>query len=276
MDEMAGQGVKGLGGSGADSYRPEPGRVLHGSQERIFEVLPESVRANLRQPRSENALLWNVLYPISQEPIQLKSLFELRPLWGTPTIEVSKEERAEAYFWGYNIGGERLPHLEEILAVVDGEGPKTEVDLFLLSRTNIIVIEVKHTSGLGRCSRYAHTRCPEIHADLAGIAEPCRYWEEGPALFSSQLRLGSRPTPGSSSPPCNRHYQLARTLMVGKTLAERLNRQLHLWLVLPLNQWRGQQSTWLDFVDRARSDDLWRRMRVLSWESVRSLAARGS
>jgi hypothetical protein len=157
---------------------------------------------------------------------------------------------------------------------VDGEGPKTEVDFFLLSQTNIIVIEVKHTSSLGRCSRYAHTRCPEIHANVAGVEGSCRYWEEGQALFSSQLRFGSKPTLASSSPPCNRHYQLARTLMVGKTLADRLNRRLHLWLVLPSKQWQGHQTTWLDFVQRVRSDEFWRRMRVLSWESVKSLGTR--
>jgi hypothetical protein len=263
-----------MGSVDSESYRPTPGRVFHGSHERIFEVLPEGVRANLRRPRSENALLWNVLYPVSQNPIPLKSLFELRPLWGTPTLEVSNEERAEAFFWGYNIAGERLPNLDEVLALLDGAGPKTEVDLFLLSQTHLIVAEVKHTSGLGRCSRYAHNRCTEIHDDAAEVEGACRYWEDGPAFFSSDLHFGSKPTFGSASPPCNRHYQLARTLKVGAALAARSNRRLHLWLILPSRRWRDIQPTWLDFVDRVRSDDLWRRMRVLSWEHVKELAVR--
>jgi hypothetical protein len=265
--------MKGMVGSNSDSHRPAPGRVLHGSHERIFDVLPEGVRANLRHPRSENALLWNVLYPIAQSPINLKSLFELRPLWGTPKIDVSAEERAVAYFWGYSVEGERLPHLDEVLTAVDGAGPKTEVDLFLLSQTHLIVVEVKHNSGLGRCSRYAHARCPEIHHDLAQIEGACRYWEGGPALFSSELRFGAKPTPGSTSPPCNRHYQLARTLMVGRALAARLKRRLHLWMVLPSKRWGEIQPTWLHFVDRVRSDDLWRNMRVLSWEGVKKTAS---
>jgi hypothetical protein len=262
-----------MGDSGAESYRPEPVRILHGSHEQIFDVLPEGVRANLRQPLSENALLWNVLYPIVQAPVKLKSLFELRPIWGTPALNLQYEERAVAFFWGYSVEGERLPELDEALSVVDGAGPKTEIDLFLLSQSHLIVIEVKHTSGLGRCSRYAHTRCPEIHRAGIEHEESCRYWEDGPAMFSSEIDFGVKPTLGSSSPPCNRHYQMARTLVVGKELAERLNRCLHLWLVLPSKRWMQVEPTWLDFVERVRSDDLWRRMRVLSWESVKGLAS---
>lgn len=253
------------------SYRPDPERLLHGSHEKIFSVLPETVRANFRHEHSENALLWNLLYPLAQRPLPLKPLFDLRPLWGTPTLDISVHEKATAYFWGYSVEGERLRCLEDVLAELDGEGPKTEVDLFLLSQRELVVVEAKHMSGLGRCSRYANGRCPEIHQGSLVENDACRYWEEGPGLFAKELAFGGKPTPDSPSPPCNRHYQLARSLLVGRSLAEQLEKRLHLWLLLPRSRWKTLEGTWIDFAEKVRSEELWRCLRTLAWESVEAL-----
>ena len=82
------------------------------------------------------------------------------------------------------------------------------------------------------------------------------------------LEMGDRPTPGSVSPPCNQHYQLARTLLVGSALARELNLELHMWLVTTRRGWRSFERSWLDFVGRIRDDNLWRRLRVLTWEDL--------
>ena len=58
-------------------------RIWFGSEERIFNVLPNNVVANFRTPRSENALLWNTIYRIAQPTINLKSMLDLKPIWGT-------------------------------------------------------------------------------------------------------------------------------------------------------------------------------------------------
>jgi hypothetical protein len=72
-------------------------------------------------------------------------------------------------------------------------------------------------------------------------------------------------------PPCYRHYQLARTLVVGTQLANRLSRTLWLWVIVPENRWRALQPAWLDFSDKILDGDLWRRMRAVSWESLQRL-----
>ncbi len=104
-------------------------------------------------------------------------------------------------------------------------------------------------------------------------ANPCRYWEANPSRFSRWLEFGPRPGSESAAPPCDRHYQLARTLLVGQQLAAQLDRTLHIWLLIPQHRWSQLQPRWLDFVERIRSPELWRRMRVLSWEAIESLNA---
>jgi hypothetical protein len=179
-----------------------------------------------------------------------------------------REEALSPYYWGYEVGGERLPGLDAVLEAVDGSGQQTEVDLFLLGEHDLVLVEAKRNGGLGRCGRYLSVRCPEIHLpSTAG----CRYWETPAALFSDLLALGSRPTPDSGSPPCNSHYQLARTLKVGERLAARLNRQLHLWLWVPAARWAALERDWLDFADRVTEAQLWKHLRVLDWEAIRRL-----
>ena len=254
--------------------RPLSRKILHGLEEPIFDSLPQGVIANFDRPRSENALLWNIFYPRSSPHLKWRRLAALRPEWGT-TLDLAREidEDLTPYFWGYHISGEKLEVLDQVLAEVDGPGPKTEIDLLLRGRSKLIVVEAKNTSALGRCSRYQAQRCPEIQLNEGGEYDPCRYWESGAGQMNAELDFGSRPAPGDSSPACNRHYQLARTLLVGRTLARALHLDLHIWLLLPRRSWRGFEKTWLDFARRVRDETLWRRMRVLAWEELETYSA---
>jgi hypothetical protein len=253
------------------SKRRLPKSVLGGEAEGVFAALPHTVLANLSRGNSENALVWNLIYPLAQTHIALASLQGLAPLWGT-AVESGDDDSLEPFYWGFNLQGERLPGLREALKKVDGAGNPTEVDLFLLGRRVLVLVEAKHLSSFGHCHRYAAGRCPEIHVDTVPNASACRYWLDGPSAFSSQLEFGTRPTPESPPPPCDRHYQLGRTLLVGKRLAEGLGRELHIWLILPRERWRAREREWVDFADRVADASLWRRLRVLAWEDVAGLS----
>ncbi len=246
-----------------------PKRILEGIEEPIFDALPQRVLDNLRRPASENALVWNLLYPLAKPRISLSSLLALRPLWGT-SLEAD-DDSLEPYFWGYGIPGHVLQDLEEALQRVNGPGPRTEVDVLLVGETNLVLVEAKNRSGLGRCSRYQAGRCPEMHqADAAGI-DPCRYWDSPEALFSEMLDFGPRPAPDGPTPACSQHYQLARTLLVGRALSEKRDAKLHMWMIVPRRRGGSLQRAWVDFCDRLLDDELWRRMRVLAWEDVQGL-----
>jgi hypothetical protein len=245
-------------------------KILFGEDEPIFSELPSNVLANLRHRGSENAVLWNLMYPLAKPRISLKSLLTLQPLWGTVNLEVV-EDLLEPYFWGYSISGARLAGLDDMLGRIDGKGPRTEVDLFLLGENNLILVEAKHLGSLGRCSRYAKERCPEIHKEGGLNVEPCRYWEPGDQAFDRLLDFGGKPFPGDPSPPCNQHYQLARTLLIGDVLAKEHQLDLSLWMLVAKNRWRSTERTWLDFTDRVGEDELWRRMRVIAWEELQGM-----
>ncbi len=236
-------------------------------------MLPETVLANLHSPQSENALVWNLIYPLAEPTISFKQLMRIRPLWGV-VMQPDLDDALRPYFWGFDVQGERLPGLDDVLTVVNGQGPQTEVDLFLVGKTTLIVVEAKHLSALGRCSRYSSGRCPEIHFDTSGLEAECRYWSLADATFSVELDFGERPEPEGDSPPCDRHYQLARTLLVGRRLSQVLGKELHLWMMIPRTHWRSLERTWLDFTERIRDDGLWRRMRVLAWEDVDRLGGK--
>ncbi|OGO19483.1 MAG: hypothetical protein A2Z14_12230 [Chloroflexi bacterium RBG_16_48_8] len=248
-------------------YSELKSKILFGDHEPIFSKLPSNVSANLRYRGSENALLWNMIYPMAQPTLPMKSLLAVSPQWGTVKLDL-EDDRLEPYFWGYSISGERLPGLDRILERIDGTGPKTEVDLFLFGKANLIVVEAKHLSQLGRCSRYSKKRCPEIHGETIPERLPCRYWESGEHEFRRLLDFGDRPRQGNPSPPCNQHYQLARTTLVGDTLAKEYQLDFSLWLLIAKTKWRSIERTWLDFTGRIRQDDLWRRMRVIAWEDI--------
>lgn len=237
--------------------------MIAGSQEPVFESLPQRIIDDLTKPSSESSLLWNVVYPRAQPTLSLAEISNQRPLWGTAAVY---EDALIPYYWGWDQDGKRLPELDEALNSVDGAEQPTEVDLFLLGERELVLVEAKRMSGLGSCSRFGASRCPEIHLEGS-----CRYWEPGQARFVTELEFGPRPGPESDPPTCNRHYQLARTLLVGLVLAARLERRLHLWLVAPRSRWRALEPTWIDFVDRVRDAELWRRMRVYAWESISRL-----
>jgi hypothetical protein len=251
--------------------RPKP-RILHGNEEPFFAVAPQDVLENLSSPASESALLWNLIYPLCTPTLSLRTLIEVKPLWGTVQLQVP-EDRLRPYFWGYDTVGDRLEGLDEVLEEVDGKGPKTAVDLLLLGAKTLVVAEAKHLAALGRCSRFERERCPEVHARDGWDEKSCRYWEADSYGFRKWLAFGDRPGAGEVSPHCWRHYQLARTLLVGAGLADWLDRELHLWLLAPRSHWRALESDWLAFAERVREDGLWKRLRVIPWEGIRALAA---
>lgn len=243
-------------------------RIWHGSEEPIFDVLPSNVLANFRNARSENALLWNTIYKMARPAIQLGSLLTLKPLWGTRGHFEAPEDELTPFFWGYGVQGDRLWGLDEALLKMDGPGPVTEVDLFLLGDKHLIAVEAKHTTGFGRCGRFQQGRCPEIHPENAA-EKTCRYWEEQQAKFENEIKMGRRPQVGSESPPCSRHYQLSRTFLLGKRLAVQHDRLFSLWAFAASKRWRSLELDWLEFTDRVHDSNVWRRMRVISWESLR-------
>jgi len=254
--------------------RPLSKRILHGLEEPIFGRLPQSVVANFDHPGSENALLWNTIYPRCRPSLAWRQLLALEPRWGTALDPAHEpDDQLLPFFWGYAVSGERMPELDRVLEAVDGPGPKTEVDLFLRGREKLVLLEAKHAASPGRCSRFAAGRCPEVHDPGVGDGAGCRYWEAGPGWFEGELDLGGRPVPGGPAPPCNTHYQLARTLLVGQALAGALGLELHLWLLLPDRQWKGYRKAWTDFTRRVRDEQLWRRLRVITWHSLRSIEA---
>lgn len=249
----------------------EPRRILDGVGEPIFTVLPQRVLANLRTPHSENALLWNLIYPICRPTVAIHHLLELPVLWGTQLLPEIKPDQLEPYFWGYNPQGEKLPGLGQALDVIDGPGQQTEIDLFLLGKHNLVAVEAKHGAQPGRCQRYQAGRCPEVHPDRAA-EQACRYWDVPEARFDTWLDFGERPQADLPvAPPCYQHYQLARTLLVGRRLADFLGRSFHLWLVQPARAWNSNRRMWLEFSDYVRDSQIWRNMRVLAWKELQSI-----
>jgi hypothetical protein len=246
-----------------------PRRILAGSGEKIFEALPARVLENLRKPASENALLWNLIYPLARPRLSLSDLLSLRPLWGTA---IAATDLLEPYFWGLDLDGRPLEGLAESVRALGGREHTTEVDLFLVGADHLVLVEAKHLSSLGRCGRYARGRCPEVHP--ADDLNPCRYWEVPEARFDAALDFGVRPGQGEERPPCSVHYQLGRTLLLARRLGERLGRVPHLWLITPASRWGRVEPAWIDFADRVRDPEMWRRLRVIAWESVRDLAGR--
>jgi hypothetical protein len=191
----------------------------------------------------------------------------MSPLWGSSLEPIS--DSLVPYYWGYDQAGFRLPYLDQVLDSIDGPGPQTEVDMFLLGEDELVLVEAKHMAGLGKCGRYGSDRCPEIHLNTS--EKNCRYWTEEGSLFSTLIDFGLKPEPEDPAPLCNRHYQMGRTALVGKALADQLSRRLHLWLIIPRKRWGALEREWLEFADRLRDDSLWKRLRVLAWEDILAL-----
>ena len=264
--------IQGMSRAPARRSRPDSRRwVLDGEQELIFGSLPQTVLANLTSPRSESALLWNVFYPLAARAVSLSELLALSPLWGTRVLpEPAADAGLSTYFWGFGLDGQPMPGLKRALSSVDGPGGKIEVDLFLVGGGQLIAVEAKRGAAPGRCGRYIRGRCPEILPALG--RKPCRYWEPGPGEFARWLEAGARPTPATELPACSVHYQLFRTVVLAATLAGQLGLDPGLWMVIPQASWTKLEPVWLDFADRVRDEDLWRRLRVLAWEDLLSLA----
>jgi hypothetical protein len=159
--------------------RPLP-RILAGQDEPIFDVLPGNVLENLHRPASENAVVWNRIYPLVLNGLDLDSLMRVTPLWGVGGATPFRGE-LEAFFWGYSIKGKPAPGLDRALGLVDGRGPRTEIDLILAGPEDLVLVEAKHTAHLGRCGRYGKGRCPEIQQPTDEDA--CRYWAVDEARF---------------------------------------------------------------------------------------------
>jgi hypothetical protein len=246
-------------------------RILVGEEEPIFGLLPQQVLANLLRPASETAVVWNLVYPRAKPTLSLAQWMAIPPMAGTPSLQ--DEDEMTPFFWGYAINGERLQTLEEATRAVDGDEARTEVDLILMGRRNIVVAEAKNLATLGRCARYQHGRCPEMHLPVEADAV-CRYWEGSTSKFTDHLEFGNRPTRGQTAPPCNRHYQLGRVLLVGTAIARILDKQLHLWLITSRRRWPALRGDWGDFTGRLRDDSLWQRSRAFAWEDVATIPAR--
>ncbi len=249
---------------------PLPRSILAGQEEALFRVLPQTVIDNLRRPASENALVWNLLYPLARPTLSLRRLLDLRPLWGSAHAAESDDDLTP-YFWGYAISGERLVGLDEALDQVDGPGRRTEVDVFLVGARTLVLVEAKHLAAPGRCGRFMQGRCPEVHRVPDSTAGGCRYWEPGAGEFTAALEFGPRPTPDSAPPPCATHYQLGRTLLLARALGVRLGLRPQVWLIVPRRRWTALERAWLDFADRLRDPEDWRGLRALAWEDVRGL-----
>ena len=264
--------ILGMSRAPARRSRPDSRRwVLDGEQEPIFGSLPQTVLANLTSPRSESALLWNAFYPLAARQVSLGEVLALSPLWGTRVLPVPTADAGlRMYFWGLGLDGEPMSGLQRAVSEVDGPGGKIEVDLFLVGGGQLIAVEAKRGAAPGRCGRYIRGRCPEIHP--AHGRNPCRYWEPGPGEFARWLEAGARPTPATELPACSVHYQLFRTLALAATLADHEGMNPGLWLVVPQASWARLEPVWLDFAERVREEGLWRRLRVLAWEDLLSLA----
>lgn len=217
--------------------------------------------------------MWNTFYPLSARGLQLADLLALTPLWGT-RLPPPGGPGLEMVFWGYGIDGRPMPGLQAAVGQVDGPTGQTEVDLFLVGGGQLIAVEAKRGASPGRCGRFVRGRCPEVNP--APERAPCRYWEPGPADFGRWLEVGKRPLPDSDPPPCSLHYQLFRTLVVGAHLAHTLGLEFGLWLVIPRQRWPRLERIWLDFAERVRAEDLWRRLRVIAWEDLLALGGEGN
>jgi len=253
------------------STLPKLDGILAGSDEPVFRVLPQRVIEDMKHSRSESSLVWNSIYPRAQPTLELAQLLSLTPLWGSSLESIP--DRLIPYYWGFDQEGGRLRNLDRVLDAMDGPGSRTEVDLFLLGASELILVEAKRMAGLGKCGRYGLGRCPEIHENASSSG--CRYWAQDDSLFSAVLDLGLRPERDDPAPACNAHYQLARTALVGNALAKQLKRRLHLWLIVPRARWGALEHDWIDFSERISDDQLWRRLRVLAWEDIHTLGRLG-
>ena len=250
-------------------HAPPPKGILSGEREPVFAFLPEEVQRNMQRRESESALVWDSFYPFAHAGISLRAWSSIRPLWGSP-IPAEMEDRLVPYFWGLRVDGSPLEGLAEAAQAIAGREDRLEVDLYLKGDRVLVAVEAKTDGDPARCGRYEAGRCPEVHGGDA----PCRYWE-GVETFSRSLDFGARPEFAlEESPPCARHYQLARTLLIVEYLGRAAGLEPHLCLLVPRRRWPALRALWEDFAERVHDDAQWRRLRVVAWEDLRSLRRR--
>lgn len=246
---------------------PPPAGITSGEREPIFSHLSEEIVRNMRQPGSESSAIWNAFYPFAHAGVESRAWHGVPRLWGTPAVDPG-DDRLTPYFWGLDVEGRPMDGLAAAIGAIAGRDDRLEVDLILRGQRGIVVVEAKADAEPGRCGRYLGGRCPEVHQ----VGEACRYWEPGAAGFWPRLDFGPRPAADlADAPPCSHHYQLGRTLLLAEHLGGALGLVPYLCLLIPRRRWPSIRSTWLDFAERVREEDAWRRLRVMAWEDLRVL-----
>ncbi len=248
---------------------PLPRAILAGEQEGAFDHLPETVIANLRRPHSENARLWNTFYPRPGDGLRLEQLLSITPLWGSAP-DAGNADRLEPYFWGVHPSGRELEGLSEALDEVDGPGPRTEIDLLLRGTSNLVVIEARtsaRSAGAGGISARCAPRSISRRSTGSTAAGTGRCLRPGSIVCSIS---------GPDQVPVRRPRRARGTISWhapswwGMRWRGRTQLRLHVWVLVPRNRWPALERTWLDFVEGVRDPDLWRRLRVVAWDQVRS------
>jgi hypothetical protein len=215
--------------------------------------------------------VWQSFYPFAHVGLSYRSWSSILPLWGSP-LPPEQDDQLVPYFWGLRVDGQPLAGLSDAARAIAGRDDRLEVDLLLAGERTLIAVEAKTDAEPGRCVRYEASRCPEVHGGL----EPCRYWESG-ASFSELMDFGPRPASNDAArPPCARHYQLARTLLMVQRLGRTSGLQPQLCLILPRRRWPALRPLWLDFAERVRDEELWRCLRVVAWEDLSRLSPTGT
>ena len=199
----------------------------------VYDLLPQRTQTKILSPVSEDKLTWDCFFGLLRAG-KLGSL-----LASVLKIPGENLEDARLVLWGYEIredGAAVWEPLREVLSAVENyrdgkpEGQKTEPDVIVVSGRFLVVAECKRRSVLGRCSRFADERCPEIH--IARRKRPyCQYWTCG----LQELVTFSKPVPATSAPDCNQYYQLLRNYLIGDRLAAVLGLPLHLIVVKAAN-----------------------------------------
>lgn len=249
----------------------EVGRDLPIWREPFF---PKRTKKKLQSAHGEDVRTWNTIYGRWALRSRLADLGLVQSLDGAPPATISGA--IAPYFWGFHPGGGRLGGLDETLAAMEnyrdgrGEGQKTEFDVLLVGREDLVCIEAKNEAEFGRCSRYDGKECPELH--LTGRKRDyCQYWHaDRPASIPDLLTFGDRPTaaPDAAEPLCARHYQLMRNLVVGQALADRLCLRLHAWAVIQAGSWNHCGGRWSEFKASVRNLELHARLRIVTWEAL--------
>jgi hypothetical protein len=212
----------------------------------VYEHLPLRTKKKLLSAVSEDKLTWDCFYELHRADVLAATLEHAL------SIEIEPQPPLRLIMWGWEIDGNAFDNLmsrldgrptvlaqskagvewaplQSILAEIENygdgklEGQKTEPDVIVVTKTLLILFECKRKHGLGRCSRFEHQQCPEIHIE-GRKRDYCQYWTRGlPSLVNFP-----RPTPATESePPCNRFYQLLRNYMIGSRLAAKLDRKFY-------------------------------------------------